>query len=274
MYRLKAVLAAAIVAGLSALPVLPAEAAPPALPIIKKRGFLLCGVNGQLQGFSVRDDKGQWSGFEVDICRAIAAAVFGDATKVQHVPLTTGDRFDALRKGEIDVLVRNTTATLERTANRGVRDAAMIYFEGQGVAVSRRSGIDSVDRIDGQPVCILNNTSYGRNMRDYLTYRGRKYNPVNFNTQTEMYTAFFDGKCSVVTQDVTALSTTILGSGRAADYLILPGVVGLQPNAAFVRSGDEQWEDVVRWTIMALIERPSPSPFPTGFVVKNGSNSF
>ena len=254
MRTLKTLILAGLAAGLATLAALPAAAAPPALPIVKKRGFLLCGVNGQLPGFSMRDDKGQWAGFEIDLCRAIAAAVFGDATKVQFVPLTARERFDALRKGEIDVLIRNSTATLERTVGRGVRDATVIFVEGQAVAASRKSGIDTLEKLDGRPICVLNSTTYGRNVRDWLRPRNRKYVPVTFDTQEEMYAAFFAGKCDAVTQDISALSTSILAGGKPQDYLVLPGIVGLQPNAAFVRSGDEQWEDVVRWTIFALLE--------------------
>lgn len=254
MRFLRALAVAGLAACLSAAAILPAAAAPPTLPIVKKRGFLLCGVNGQLPGFSMRDDKGQWTGFEVDICRAIAAAVFGDASKVQYVPVTTADRFDALRKGEIDVLIRNSTATLERTAGRGVRDAVVIYVEGQAVAVSRKSGIDTFEKLDGKPICVLNNTPYGRNIRDWLRHRDRKYAPILFDTQEPMYAAFFAGKCDAVTQDISALSTSILAGGKPQDFLVLSGIVGLQPNAAFVRSGDEQWEDVVRWTVYALLD--------------------
>jgi general L-amino acid transport system substrate-binding protein len=251
---LRAFAVASLAACLSAAAILPAAAAPPTLPIVKKRGFLLCGVNGQLPGFSMRDDKGQWSGFEIDICRAIAAAVFGDASKVQFVPLTAIERFNALRKGEIDVLIRNTTATLERTAGHGVRDATVIFVEGQAVAASRKSGIDTFEKLDGRSICVLKSTTYGRNIRDWLRHRDRKYVPVLFDTQEEMYAAFFAGKCDAVTQDVSALSTSILAGGKPQDYIVLPGIVGLQPNAAFVRSGDEQWEDVVRWTIFALLD--------------------
>ena len=251
MRTLRILVAGCLAACLSATA---ASAAQPTLPIVKKRGFLLCGVDGQLPGFSLRDDKGNWSGFEVDICRAIAAAALGDATKVRFVPLTTAQRFDALRKGDVDVLVRNSTATLERTANRGVRDAAIIYLEGQAVAASRKSGIDTLEKLDGRTVCVLADTTHGRNVRDWLRYRGRTYKPVIFADQQAMYDAFFAGNCDALTEDISALSTMILSSGRGADYIVLPGMLGLQPNAAFVRSGDEKWEDVVRWTIFALLD--------------------
>ncbi len=232
----------------------PARAALPTLAQVKLRGHLICGVNGQLPGFSMRSDKGEWSGFEVDVCRAFAAAIFGDAKKVQFVALTPGHRFEALSRGDIDVLVRNSTATLERTATRGIRDAAVIFLEGQVAAVSRASGIASIDGLGGRPICVLNNTSYSRNMRDLLTYRGHDYKPVPFDSQQPMYAAFLAGKCDAVTQDIAALSATLAASGRAADFIILPHTIALQPNAAFVRAGDDQWLDVVRWTIFALLD--------------------
>ena len=231
-----------------------ASAAEPTLSVVKNRGQLVCGINGQLPGFSSLNENKQYTGFEVDFCRAIAAAVLGDATKVKLVPLTARNRFDALRSGEIDVLARNTTATLERTSGTGVRDAAVIYIDGQAVAVPKKLGIGSLEELANHSVCILNGTPYGRNIRDWFEYRKLSHTPVTFDTQTEMYEAFYAGKCDAITQDISAITTTIVSSGKAADYLVLPGIIAKDPLAAYVRGGDERWFDVVRWTFYAMLD--------------------
>jgi general L-amino acid transport system substrate-binding protein len=188
-------------AGLLALAAAPVHAES-TLAAVRARGRLLCGINGQLPGFSVQNESKEWAGFEIDYCRAVAAAVLGDGGKVGFVPLTAARRFDALREGSIDVLMRNTTASLERTASTGVRDAAVIYV----------------------------------------------------NAQRDMYQAFHDGKCSGVTQEISALAATVIASGRASDYIMLPDIVARDPLAPYVRAGDEQWLDVVRWTHFALLD--------------------
>jgi general L-amino acid transport system substrate-binding protein len=233
---------------------LSAQAADPTLPMVKKRGELLCGINGQLPGFSSMDEQKRWSGFEVDFCRAVAAAALGDAARVKLIPLTAGRRFDALREGEIDVLARNTTATLERTSGTGVRDAAVIYVDGQAVIVPKNLGIDTLDQVANHNVCILNGTPYGRNIQDWFEFRKLRVTTVAFDTQKDMYEAFFSGKCDALTQDISAITTTIVATGKAADYLVLPGIIARDPLAAYVRGGDEQWLDVVRWTFYALLD--------------------
>lgn len=232
----------------------PAMAADPALAAVKKRGQLLCGVNGQLPGFSALNEQKEWAGFEVDFCRAVAAATLGDAGKVKFVPLTASKQFDALRAGEIDVLTRNSTATLERTVRTGVRDAVVIYVDGQAVAVPKKLGITTLSQIAGRPVCILTATPYGRNVRGWFRFRKLDYKPLTFETQNEMYDAFYAGKCDALTQDISALTTTIVTSGKADDYLVLPEIIATDPLAAFVRAGDEQWLDVVRWTFYTLLD--------------------
>jgi general L-amino acid transport system substrate-binding protein len=231
-----------------------ALAAEPTLAAVKKRGQLLCGVNDQLPGFSELNKVKGWVGLEVDFCRAVAAATLGDSGKVKFVPVMAGDRFDVLRAGEVDLLLRNSTVTLERIAKLGVRDAATVYVDGQAVAVPKKLGIASLDQVAGKPVCILNGTPYGRNLRDWFGYRKSDFSPVTFDTQDAMYEAFFADKCAALTQDISALSTTIIASGKAADYVVLPEIVALEPLGAFVRSGDDQWFDVVRWTLNTLFD--------------------
>jgi general L-amino acid transport system substrate-binding protein len=253
MRLIKAIFTTAAFSVLVALANLPARAADPTLAAVKKRDALLCGVNGQLPGFSTMNEQHEWTGFETDFCRAIAAATLGDASKVKFVPLTARNRFDTLRSGEIDVLARNSTATLERTVKTGVRDAAVIYIDGQAVAVRKGLGISALSQVAGHTVCILNGTPYGRNMRGWFGDRNLSYSAVTFNTQKEMYDAFYAGKCDAVTQDISAISTTILSSGKAADYQVLREIIAEDPLAAYVRAGDDEWFDVVRWTFHALI---------------------
>jgi general L-amino acid transport system substrate-binding protein len=240
-------------AGLLALGTAQAQAEP-TLAAVKKRGELLCGINGQLPGFSVQNDRKEWVGFEIDYCRAIAAAVLGDGSKVKLVPLTAGKRFDALRDGTIDVLARNTTASLERTAHTGVRDAAVIYVDAQAVVVPKALNVKELAEIGGKTVCILRNTPYLAKLQEWFAERKRTFEPVMFDTQREMYGAFYAGKCNGITQDISALTSTVIASGHANDYTMLPDTVARDPLALYVRAGDEEWLDVARWTHFALLE--------------------
>lgn len=231
-----------------------AQAADPTLATVKKRGELWCGVNGQLPGFSAPNEKNEMVGIEADFCRAVAAATLGNATKVKFVPVTTVNRFDMLRSGQIDLLFRNTIVTMERVVKTGVRDAAVYYLDGQAVAVPKAMGIPSLARMGGRTFCILSNTPYERGIRDWFRFRNLEFTTVTYQTQEELYGAFFAGKCDAVTQQISALSTTIIASGKAADYLVLPEIVANNPHAAYVRTGDDQWFDVVRWTLNALLD--------------------
>jgi general L-amino acid transport system substrate-binding protein len=254
MPLIKTIFAACAALGLLALADAPAQAADPTLALVKKRGQLFCGINGQLPGFSALNEKKEWAGFEIEFCRAIAAAVLGDATKVKFVPLTARKRFDALRTGEIDVLVRNSTVTLERTAKTGVRDAAVIYVDGQAVVVPKKLGVSTLVQVSGRTVCTLKLTPYERNIQDWFDFRALTFTPMTFETQKELYDALYEGKCDAVTQDISAISTTIVSSGKAADYLVLPDIIARDPLAPYVRSEDEEWFDVVRWTFFALLD--------------------
>jgi general L-amino acid transport system substrate-binding protein len=242
--------------GVAAVLVLGAAAAhaEPTLAAVKKRAALLCGINGQLPGFSVQNERKEWVGFEIDYCRAVAAAALGDGSKVSFVPLTTVNRFDALRNGTIDVLMRNTTASLERTAHTGVRDAVVIYVDAQSVVVPKASNIKELTELDGKTVCILRGTPYLPKIQEWFGERRRSIVPLMFDTQDAMYQAFYGGKCAGVTQDISALASTVIASGRAADYTMMPDIVARDPLAAYVRTGDDEWQDVVRWTHFALLE--------------------
>jgi general L-amino acid transport system substrate-binding protein len=218
------------------------------------RGRVLCSVNGQSPGFSSMNDKKKWVGFEVDFCRSIAAATLGDATKMKILPVTASKRYDALRSGEIDVLAHLTTATVNRTARTGVRDAVVIYIDGQAVAVPKKLGISKLDQVAGHTVCILNGTRYERNIQDWFKFRNLVCTPVTFDTEDKQYDAFFAGKCDALVQELSSLSTAILANGNAADYLVLPEIIDRDPLATYVRGGDEEWFDVVRWTFYALLD--------------------
>jgi general L-amino acid transport system substrate-binding protein len=254
MSFIKVIFAAGAALALLALAGAPAEAADPTLAVVKKRGQLWCGINGQLPGFSALDDKKEWAGFEIEFCRAIAAATLGDATKVKFVPLTARNRFDAVRSGEIDVLVRNSTATLERTAKTGVRDAAVIYVDGQAVVVPKKLGLNTLAQFTGRTICTLKLTPYERNIQEWFDFRNLTYKSVTFETQKELYEALYAGQCDAITQDISAITTTVIASGKAADYLVLPDIIARDPLAPYVRSGDEEWLDVVRWTFFALLD--------------------
>lgn len=223
------------------------------LAAAKKRGHVLCGVNGQLPGFAFPDSTGRWSGFEVDFCRAVAAAALGDATKVQFVPVTTADRFDLLRQGKLDVLTRNTIDTMERTVGTGVRTAAVLYLDRQVVAVSRDLKAEKLVDLNQGSVCTLRNTPYETALHDWFGARNLTVKTVTYPTQDTLYKALYDGTCGAVTQVMTPLASTIVASGKQANYIVLPDLVALQPLAAFVRNNDEAWLDVVRWTFNALL---------------------
>lgn len=252
MRRLAVILLAVTAAFLATVP-RGADAADPTLATVKKRGELACGINGQLPGFSTRNAQGQWIGLEIEFCRALAAAVLGNAEKVKFVPLTTVNRFESLRNGEIDLLARNTTATLSRTARTGVRDSAILYIDGQVVVVPKSLGAVKLADLAGKSICTLKGTPYEQSTQDWFAARNLTVKVVLFDTQAQLYDSFFKDQCLAVVQDVSAVASTIIASGRAAEYLVLPELLATDPQAAFVRAGDDEWYDVVRWTHFAML---------------------
>lgn len=226
-----------------------APALEPTLALIKKRGQVLCGVNGELPGFSAVDTQGTWSGFDVDFCRSIAAATLGDAGKVQFVAATATDRFDLLRSGRIDLLVRNTTITLRRsTGDTGVRYAAVTYIDGQGFVVSKQSGIKNLVQLDKARICLTRDTTYQENTLDWFAGLGLSVRLVLFDKTEATFEAFLAGACEAVTQQSTGLVAAIVDTGKANDYLMLPEIISKEPQGPYVRAGDDQWIDIVRWT--------------------------
>lgn len=249
----RVVTATALVLAVSAGAPVAAKAGP-TVDAVKKRGAVICGVNGNRAGFSALDSKGEWSGMDVDTCKAIAAAVLGDKDKVQFVKTTSQTRFTALQTGEIDVLTRNVTWTLSRDAKLGVDFVAPTFYDGQGFMVHKNTGATSVKDLDGATVCVLPGSTSEKVAADVFRANGLSYTPVVIESKKELNTAFFGGRC-----DVHVQSTSGLSSARATvasnpdDYVILPGVHGKDPMGPVVRQGDAQWRDIVAWTVYAMM---------------------
>jgi general L-amino acid transport system substrate-binding protein len=243
-------LAAFALAWLAALPVL----AEPTLETVKKRGELVCGVDGRLPGFSFIDERKEWQGLDVDLCRAIAAAVLGDARKVTFVPLSTERRFRALEAGEVDVLARNTTITLQRSTDAKLTYAAINYFDGQAFLVANKIGVKLLTSLGGATICFTRNTTHEANMMNWFRARRLFLLPIGFDTQDAMYDAFFASRCVAATQDATTLAAAVMRRGKSADYTVLPQLISKEPLGPFVRTGDEAWLDVVRWSHYAMLE--------------------
>jgi len=224
------------------------------LDAVKSRGQVVCGVNTSAPGFSAADSQGKWTGLDVDFCRAVAAAVLGDASKVKYVPLNSQQRFASLLAGEIDVLSRNSTWTLTRDASLGVVFAGINYFDGQGYMVPKKLKIDSVKKLNGATVCVQAGTTSEKNVADHYAANGMKYKPVVFDTAEAITSAFFSGRCQVYTTDMSDLAGARTKAPNADDYVILPYVISKEPLGPSVRRGDDEWFQIVRWTLFAALE--------------------
>jgi general L-amino acid transport system substrate-binding protein len=242
-----AVVATAMFAALAA----PASAA--TLDTVKSRGYLICGVSQGLPGFSTPDDRGNWTGLDVDFCRAMAAAALGDASKVRFTPLSAKERFTALQSGEIDVLSRNTTWTQSRDAGLGLNFAGVIYYDGQGFMVRKSVGIKSAKELDGATICINAGTTTELNVADYFRTRNMKFTPVTFDKSDETVAAYDAGRCDVYTTDQSGLYAQRVKLKNADEHVVLPEVISKEPLGPAVRQGDEQWFDIARWTLFALL---------------------
>lgn len=260
-------------AGLAtALMALPA-AAQSTLDAVKKRGELNCGVNGQLPGFSAKAVQG-WAGLDVDMCKAVAAAVLGDAAKVNFVPLTAQQRFDELQAGKVDVLARNSTITLQRDVGTGVDFAAVNFYDGQSFAVSKKIGVTAPSGLASSKICVVKGTTHEANMVNWFRARRYTVQPLSFDTADAMHDAFFASRCAAMTQDATALASALAARNKQADYVVLPQLISREPLGPFVRRGDDQWTYIVRWSFQAMLaaeelgltrdgvagERQSPDP--------------
>ncbi len=248
MKRVSLVVTLAFAAGLSAQ-----AASAQTLKTVKDRGMLSCGVSQGLPGFSTPDDKGNWTGLDVDICRAIAAAIFNDATKIKFVPLSAKDRFTALQSGEIDVLSRNTTWTLSRDTSLGANFTGVTYYDGQGFLVKKSLKVNSALELNSASVCVQTGTTTEQNLADYFKGNNMKYEVIAFGTADETVKAYESGRCDVFTSDVSQLYAERLKVANPADHVVLPEVISKEPLGPMVRHGDDQWFDIVKWTLFAMV---------------------
>lgn len=248
--RLKTLLAATL---MLALPVAAPVAAQATLKKVQERGELACGVNTGIAGFSAPDDKGNWAGLDVDFCRAIAAAIFKDKTKVKFVPLTAKERFTALQSGEVDVLSRNTTWTMSRDTSAGMTFSGVIYYDGQGFMVAKSLGVASAKELAGASVCVQTGTTNELNLADYFRQMGKTYRPVVFEKLPEVIAAYNAARCDVFTSDASQLYAIRSSLGKPDDHIVLPEVISKEPLGPAVRQGDAQWGNIVRWVLFALI---------------------
>jgi general L-amino acid transport system substrate-binding protein len=223
------------------------------LDAVKKKGFIQAGVNGGVFGFGMPDEKGVWKGLDVDTARAIAAAVFGDANKVKYTPLTAQQRFTALQSGEIDVLTRNATRTLSRETQLGLNFVAVNYYDGQGFLVPKKLGVKSAKELNGATICVLPGTTTEQNAADYFRSNKLEWKPVVIESTAELAKTFFAGRCDVLTSDASQLAGHRAGAPNPKDYIILPEIISKEPLAPCVRHGDDQWRDIVDFSVLAMI---------------------
>ena len=224
------------------------------LDTVKARGYLMVGVNGGLFGFGMPDEKGVWRGLDVDTARAIATGIFGDPDKVKFVTLTTQTRFTALQSKEIDVLCRNATRTLTREAGLGLNFVAANYYDGQGFLVPKKLGVNSAKELNGASVCVLPGTTTEQNAADYFRANKMSMKPVVIEQNTELYQAFFAGRCDVLTSDASQLAGIRAVAPNPQDYVLLPEIISKEPLAPAVRHGDDQWADIVNYCVLTMIQ--------------------
>ncbi len=220
---------------------------------VKARGTLKCGVSQGLDGFSAKDDKGQWAGFDVDFCKAVAAAVLGDAAKVEYVPLSAEARFPALQKGEIDLLSRNSTWTLQREADLKLLFAGISYYDGQGFMVPQAKNVMGALELNNSKVCTQRGTTSALNAQDYFRQNNMALELIELPTVDEVVKAYADGRCDVLTTDVSQLYALRLKLPKPAEHIVLPDVISKEPLGPVVRQGDDVWLNVVKWSLFALL---------------------
>ena len=223
------------------------------LDAVKKKGFIQAGVNGGVFGFGMPDEKGVWKGLDVDTAKAVAAAIFGDASKVKYTPLTAQQRFTALQSGEIDVLTRNATRTLSRETQLGLNFVTVNYYDGQGFMVPKKLGVKSAKELGGATVCVLPGTTTEQNAADYFRSNSMDWKPVVIESTSELAKTFFAGRCDVLTSDASQLAGTRAVAPNPQDYAILPEIISKEPLAPAVRHGDDQFRDIVDFSVQAMI---------------------
>ncbi|MBF0203279.1 MAG: amino acid ABC transporter substrate-binding protein [Desulfamplus sp.] len=221
---------------------------------VKKKGFIQVGVNQGLFGFASADDKGEWKGLDVDTAKAISCAVFGTPDKLKFIPLSAQTRFTALQSGEIDVLTRNATRTLSRESQLGLNFVTVNYYDGQGFMVPKSLGVKSAKELSGATVCVLQGTTTEQNAADYFKKNGMAWKPVVVESTPAIQQAFFSGRCDCMTSDASQLAGLRTSAPKPADYVLLPEVISKEPLAPAVRHGDDQWYDIVNFSVLAMIQ--------------------
>lgn len=236
--------------------ILPSQAsAGDALSGVKSRGVLRCGVSEGIQGFSIKDGSGRWTGLDADFCRAVAAAVLGDGQKVRFVPLFASARFPALKSGQIDLLARNTTWTLGREANLGTHFAGALFYDGQSFLVPRSSKARRPEDLAGSTICVVKGTTHEVNLADYFQTRGLSFEPMVTESVLQAKEAFFKGSCQAYSSDAFNLAATrLLAPGGPDAFILMPDQISKEPFGPVVNRGDEQWFTIVKWVLFALIE--------------------
>lgn len=225
----------------------------PTLDKVQKAGALSCGVNPGLAGFSMPDDKGVWAGIDADLCRAVAAAVFNDPTKVKFIPMTAKDRFTALQTGEIDVLARNGTWTMQREAELGLLFTAVNYYDGQGFMVRKKLNVTSALELSQASICVQQGTTTELNLADFFRANNMKYEVIAFATSNEAVKAYDAGRCDAFTTDASGLYAERVKLANANDHMVLPEIISKEPLSPAVRQGDDVWYNIVKWAHFAMV---------------------
>lgn len=220
---------------------------------VKAKGFVQCGVSTGLAGFSIANEKGEWTGFDVDFCRALASAIFNDPQKVKFTPLNATERFTALQSGEIDVLSRNTTWTMTRDTSLGLKFAGVTYYDGQGFLVRKSLNVSSALQLSGATACTETGTTTELNLSDFFRSKGMKFELVSFGKNDEAVKGYDSGRCDIYTTDASGLYATRLRLTNPADHIVLPEIISKEPLGPVVRQGDDAWFNVVKWTYFATL---------------------
>jgi len=223
------------------------------LESVKQKGFVQCGVSQGSPGFSLPDAQNNWTGMDVDFCRAVAAAVFNDPKKVKFTPLSAKERFTALQSGEVDILSRTSTWTMSRDTSMGLLFAGVLYYDGQGFMVKKSLGIDSALKLDGAAVCAGTGTTTELNVSDYFNAKGLKFTSVAIDDSNQLRQAYEEGRCDVLTSDQSVLYSERLQLKAPDDHVVLPEIISKEPLGPATRQGDDQWFNIVKWTYFALL---------------------
>ena len=224
------------------------------LDAIKRNGHVRCGVSGAVAGMSQPDSQGVWRGFDADICRAVAAAVFGDAEKVRFVPTTAQNRFTALQSGEVDMLTRTTALTLARDSQLGINITVPHFFTGQGVLVRRAANITRAEQLDGATFCATQGSEIERNLADWARQKNLRIATIPYDTPPTILQAFLAGRCDAISNDMINLSANRVAAPNPQDLILLPDIIFKEPHGVLVRNGDQEWAALTRWAVFALIQ--------------------